>query len=52
VKSKVRVRRAADGNFFGIKTTRLIDETDVEKILKKQSFLKAKRRKKERGEDG
>ena len=52
VKSKARVRRAADGNFFGIKTTRLIDETDVEKILKKQSFLKAKRRKKERGEDG
>ena len=51
VKSKVRVRKAADGEYFGIKTTKMIGDTDVDKILKKQSFLKAKRRRKGREDD-
>ncbi|MCR5295238.1 MAG: exonuclease domain-containing protein [Lachnospiraceae bacterium] len=49
VKCKVRVRTAADGKFYAIKTTKLVEEAEVGKIEKKQRFLKQKR--KRRGQE-
>ncbi len=46
VKSKVRVRQAADGKYFAIKTTKMINEEEAEKIRNKQIFLRLKRQKK------
>ena len=49
VKSKVRVRKAADGKFFAIKTTKQVGEAELEKIRNKQLTLRLKRQKKEKG---
>ena len=46
VKCKARVRQAADGKFYAVKTTKLISEEEAEKIRGKQSFLRLKRQKK------
>ena len=46
VKCKVRVRKAADGAFFAIKTTKLIGEAEVDKIRDKQLGLRMRRQKK------
>lgn len=46
VKCKVRIRKAADGKFFAIKTTKLIGETELGKIRDKQIMLRGKRQKK------
>ncbi|MBR0377739.1 MAG: DNA polymerase III, partial [Lachnospiraceae bacterium] len=46
VKCKVRVRKAADGAFFAIKTTKLIGEAEVDKIQDKQIGLRMRRQKK------
>ena len=48
VKGKIRVRRAVDGAFFAIRTTKLIGEAEVDKIRGKQLSLRAKRQKKGR----
>ncbi len=48
VKGKIRVRRAVDGAFFAIRTTKLIGESEVDKIRGKQLSLRAKRQKKGR----
>ena len=45
---KIRVRRAVDGAFFAIRTTKLIGESEVDKIRGKQLSLRAKRQKKGR----
>ena len=48
VKCKVRVRKAADGAFFAIKTTKMSDVDEVEKIKDKQNGLRIRRHKKEK----
>jgi len=48
VKCKVRVRKAADGAFFAIKTTKMIGEAEVDKIRDKQLGLRMRRQKKEK----
>ena len=48
VKGKIRVRKAVDGAFFAIRTTKLIGEAEVDKIRGKQLSLRAKRQKKGR----
>ncbi|MDO4804672.1 MAG: 3'-5' exonuclease [Lachnospiraceae bacterium] len=46
VKCKVRIRKAADGKFFAIKTTKLIGEAELEKIKDKQASIRGRRQKK------
>ena len=46
IKSKARLRKAASGRVFVIKTTKMISEADAEKIRNKQDALRERRHKK------
>ncbi len=48
VKSKIRVREAADGKFYAIRTTKHIGEEEMLDIRKKQAFLRLKRQNRRR----
>lgn len=43
VKSKVRVREAADGRFYAIRTTKMISEEELQKLRARQLMLRVKK---------
>lgn len=44
LKGKIRIRKALNGRYYGIKTLKLIDEAEVEAIRAKKKGIKEKRR--------